>query len=101
MLELLLVAVVNKLYARIDIFELNLAIVGNVCAPLLGIVPDKIIAVSGEPLQRIDVCPVTSAGKLHANHVCGIFSRSEGQHSFILGQKQGVAGTPGEILDSL
>jgi len=43
-LQISLIAVVHQVDTGIDSFVLHLAIVGNVCMPLFGIVPDEVVA---------------------------------------------------------
>ena len=67
-LELALIAVHNQVHARIDTLVFDLCIVGNIRAPLGGVVADEVVALAGQLIHTYHLRGGVGPGKLHAQH---------------------------------
>ena len=115
-----MLAVVEQVHARINIPVFNLGVVGNVGAPLIGVVADKVVTLAWQLFQPYHLRHWVAANELHSNHgACGgltilrIRGRqrcapfiaaggrdrfAQDQHCLCRGQEQSVAAPTGEKL---
>ena len=67
-LQLLLVAVINQVDARIDVLVLHLGEGGNPGVPLLGVASDEVVGVARQPVDARDFRRRIGAHQPHAHH---------------------------------